>query len=275
MPHSITSSDEVTIEGGGECAPTTVCGVISLVERLTGKSPNKASFDRLTFLAREFIETQKRDPKTQTERGAKKLIARLLRKYFNNQGIVVTEVCDFISTTLTAPTGQNRTKNMKKTRKAIASIAPLAGDDVGFDWGTDRAHYLFGSPGEVVEHLDLPKRLTWEGALAALRDEGHDCAIIDLGIGGVTDAWPSAGNGDCWGDDIWLGIADYLSYRQFCELAGFPDEYPMTESVAAECIAATGEEEAMQAIASYIPRAHAIARKFRAAAGQAESGGAR
>jgi hypothetical protein len=158
---------------------------------------------------------------------------------------------------------------MTHTRQlAIAAIAPLAGDNVGFDWGTDRDHYLFRSPVEVVEHLGLPstKRLTWEGALDALAaDNGYNCSLVDLSHG-ITDDWPSAGDGWCWSDDIWLGIADYLSYRKFAALAGFTDDYPMTEEVAAACIAATGADEAMEVIATYVPRDHTIACAFRAAA---------
>lgn len=127
----------------------------------------------------------------------------------------------------------------------IAAIAPLIGDDVGFRWGTDREHYVFDprQPAAIAADLlayyhashhilngadeDDAERWALGATARILRGEaprGWDIAVVDISRG-VALGWPSAGDSDCWEDDVWLGIADYLSGQRFGDLIGVPIEY--------------------------------------------------
>lgn len=108
----------------------------------------------------------------------------------------------------------------------LAIIGPSTLDG-GFTWGKSREHYLI----PILPANDLPERIANEvgcsreqaDLLARGKSIGgyYAAALVDTNLG-VTDDWPSAGAGDCWYDDIFLGIADYLSYVKWCDLLGIP-----------------------------------------------------
>ena len=87
-----------------------------------------------------------------------------------------------------------------------------------------------------------------------LRDQ--DVAVVDT-EGGVTDAWPSTGQADSWPDDVWLGLADYLSYREWTRLAGRRSEYLLTDEDAESCVRNSGADEVEDAL-GYLTEADAI-----------------
>jgi hypothetical protein len=145
--------------------------------------------------------------------------------------------------------------------KIIAAIAPC-NKTGGFYWGTDRQHFLLdpSNPDEVYEVLydyyvrTHPSR----GVAGELRAEswarratdallsgeapeyGWDVALVDMSKG-ITDDWPSAGDPSCWLDDVYQGIADYLSYHSWCRLLGerpnytFPKRSELSDRAAAIC----------------------------------------
>ena len=58
---------------------------------------------------------------------------------------------------------------------------------------------------------------------------------------------PSAGCGNAWEDDLWLGIADYLSYRAWIE-QGLPDfGYDISDDTIDACIASCGRDRVKDA----------------------------
>ncbi len=108
---------------------------------------------------------------------------------------------------------------------AIAVIEPLTGGDVGFDWGTDRAHVLLCADSldelaaAVTDRYDLDECPAphLSACVAAVRDAYRHGNTDVAGWSGeagdlLTDWLPTAGSSEAWGDDVWLGLADYLSY---------------------------------------------------------------
>ena len=150
---------------------------------------------------------------------------------------------------------------------AIAVIEPLSGDDVGFDWGAGRAHVLLcaDSPEElaaaVTDHYGLADypAPTLAACVEAVRDAcGHGEADV-AGWSGeavelLTDWLPSAGSSEAWGDDVWLGVADRLSYEAFraaCQQLGLPatDSYdPPSDAEADACVRANDPDGVESAV---------------------------
>lgn len=135
----------------------------------------------------------------------------------------------------------------------VAAIAPCR-STVGFDWGTDREHFVFDphDPQSIYDSLlalfrgeDFARAAT-QRILSGMEPEaGWDVAVVDI-TDGITDEWPSAGDGECFGDDVWLGIADALSTRTFSELLGIPFDYTFPDPDRLD-------EEAIEALDDYIP----------------------
>jgi len=129
-------------------------------------------------------------------------------------------------------------------KQLIAAIAPT-NKTGGFHWGMDRMHFLLDmNHAEIYETLvdyylrnhgylaggearaeKWARRATNALLAGEAPEDGWDVAIVDASLG-VTDDWPSAGDPSCWLDDVYLGIADYLSYCSWCRLLGQrPDDY--------------------------------------------------
>ena len=134
-----------------------------------------------------------------------------------------------------------------------AIILPAESDD-GFDWGTDREHLLLteaeveaaaihvDEEGEPRSDLDLLRQVA-QDVLAGQHTGEADWVWVEDITEGVTDEWPSAGSASAWEDDVWLGLADYLSYRQWatmiCRASGYMIPSP---AELASTIAACGAE---------------------------------
>lgn len=160
---------------------------------------------------------------------------------------------------------------------AIAVIAPLDHQDIGFGWGSRRKHYLF--IGETLPALAEKIAQSWEDE-AVSEDVDHprdycdteEPQLTDLiaacqehyrgDVAGtqcdpdslLTDWLPSAGKVDAWGDDVWLGLADYLSYREFCRLAGQPaNDYALADDTADSCVRCSGVKQVQSALSYLTP----------------------
>ena len=96
----------------------------------------------------------------------------------------------------------------KRKSMWLAAIAPCE----SADWATDRTHYLFASRDEAEAE---GKEAIWD---AFEENKWYytdwDVAWIDPDDIGSAD-FPSAGDPNCWEDDVWNGIADYLSFVAF------------------------------------------------------------
>ncbi len=150
---------------------------------------------------------------------------------------------------------------------AIAVIEPLSGDDVGFDWGAGRAHVLLcaDSLAELAAavtaeyELDRCTAPTLSACVEAVRDAYRHSNADVAGWSGeagdlLTDWLPSAGSSDAWGDDVWLGVADRLSYEAFraaCQRLGLPatDSYaPPSDDEADACVRANDPDGVESAV---------------------------
>jgi hypothetical protein len=148
---------------------------------------------------------------------------------------------------------------MRKSKKmhAIAMIERLA-DRGGFSWGSSRRHYLATARSErelrerVIEQLGIEDG----GAdLEGLVLMAYPVAQVVSWQGPedelLTDWMPSAG-APCWETDIWLGLADYLSFRAFADQAGrSASTYDLPVEIAAD-IATTSRERTIEAVLRYL-----------------------
>lgn len=153
-------------------------------------------------------------------------------------------------------------------RLALAIIESLDDHDHGFGWGTDRRHALIPLDGSAIaEIVDLVGGCADEIANEAAEDlarlirrrldlRDDEVAVVDLDDG-VTDQWPSAGVADAWANDIWLGLADYLSYRRWCGLIGEELDYCMNDDVARE-IVERHRIESVESVLGYLSDADPI-----------------
>jgi len=159
----------------------------------------------------------------------------------------------------------------------IAVIAPLTQEDHGFDWGTEREHVL-------LNHRDRDAVEEWASEYArsadtycsseedellirrhaeriadalcdadtprdamGMMEHGWDVSKVDIDEG-VTDEWPSAGGADHWTNDVWLGLADYLSAKQWATLIGRPVDYTLTDEDAGACVRNSGIDAVRDAL---------------------------
>jgi len=136
------------------------------------------------------------------------------------------------------------------TRIAIAVIMPPSFEG-GYEWGM-REHVLIRSPDDLRQILgeyagDLPTDP--EGMLDVIVSSypGADAAIVDLDEE-ATDEWPTMGDAEAWPNDIWLGMADYLSASRWASLLGRPVEYDLSDEVASRCVSASGRDQVIKAI---------------------------
>lgn len=142
---------------------------------------------------------------------------------------------------------------------AIAVIENLDGPDSGFGWGRDRRHTLVRCDCDLLQQVenlvetdDAPNDVLSAIAdyiKATLHLSDQDIAVVDTEEG-VTDEWPTTGQADSWSDDVWLGLADYLSFRSWCQLIGTPvGDYTLDAETADSCVANSGHdavEDAME-----------------------------
>jgi len=92
--------------------------------------------------------------------------------------------------------------------------------DVGFDWGTDRTHELsIGKNLAEAEKME-EEQSEWDSTddRVVVEAETPEEAFVEA---------PSAGSADCWKDDVWLGVADYLSNKTWAELLNVKFEYTL------------------------------------------------
>ena len=162
---------------------------------------------------------------------------------------------------------------------AIAVVEPLSGDDVGFAWGTDRTHVLLCADSldelaaAVTDHYGLADypAPTMSACVDAVRDAYRHSNADVAGWSGeagdlLTDWLPSAGSSEAWGDDVWLGLADYLSYfswrraaiGHYPELADIygQNHYLLTEDDAGSAVANCGADavrDACEYLRAYDP----------------------
>ena len=153
----------------------------------------------------------------------------------------------------------------RRSAAGLAVILPLSGEDHGFEWGTDREHILLRAPTERGIARQLRERIEESGAslpsgigddvpalVRAAYGPYADFTIVDLQEG-VTDDWPSAGQAEAWGDDVWLGLADYLSYLHWITETGEPDTYTLRP----EDVSGLDPED-MREAAGYLPTSSPI-----------------
>ena len=133
----------------------------------------------------------------------------------------------------------------------IAAMFPTS-EEGGFAWGEGRKHVLV--PATVKGINDLLDEAIDAGALTEKRRANISEEELSALASGrhsiedvipytdvlrfttyekepgrktfleVLDMLPSAGDGSYWHDDIWLGIADYLSVKTWSDIFGCPDE---------------------------------------------------
>ena len=131
---------------------------------------------------------------------------------------------------------------------AIAVIYPLRGNDVGFDWGTDREHVIY-----TYEERKTPEQIEGYAEKIRRRSPRADVAVVSMSCGGITDDWPSAGEA-AWGNDIFLSVADRLSYLEFSALlegetgVKVHDDYDLDDVTIADTISCSGADNVASAI---------------------------
>lgn len=133
-----------------------------------------------------------------------------------------------------------------------AAIIEATPYDTGFEWGDPdfREHHLLS--GETWSDVaraaasifpDIPDRLARtleteldESAVAALIERlfpqsDYVTGEYDPNVGIDISNLPSMGDGDCWGDDDWLGAADYLSYGEWCRILNRDNDYTLPDDM--------------------------------------------
>lgn len=168
--------------------------------------------------------------------------------------------------------------------REIAIIAPRRDAQ---DWW-ERDHHLARSRDDVLRALGLDDETIstmdehderraralrqsvpddLEEIVEYLRQRGWDATVVDVTLG-VTDDWPSMGDSDC--GEPYLLVADYLSYLEWCRLAGVDADYTIDETDIRHMIAHYGAEVVGEA-ASLLPEDDPLRQRMERATEQAHT----
>lgn len=177
--------------------------------------------------------------------------------------------------------------DMTETTLHIAVIHPPEHHDHGFDWASQREHTLTPATRDAVAAMleayapttaslaDLPQDPIGLVRFVERALPHADVTLVDVEEG-VLDTWPTVGDADAWPTDVLLGVLDYLSYRQWCEIIGqHHDAYSLPLDEARSCVRCSGVAAVRDAM-SYLPmRCEPYRRLSEALALAAVAGGAR
>lgn len=124
-----------------------------------------------------------------------------------------------------------------------------------FNWMNDREHKLFrGSMADIVKQWheyigetdDIPDATGWSVTRlkqhVAATNNDHCFAVVDP-TKPPDKKWPTTGMDTSVTTNIWLIVADYLSYCRWCEILGINEPYKLAKKDVQRCKDAYGSHD--------------------------------